>query len=277
METPSSAFRNLLYNLVRRDLAVRYKSTVLGFFWSFIKPLALTGIFWVVFDFFLNMGLQEKRASFTLHLLTGILAWTFFTGTTTESMNVILNNSNLIKKVKLPLTVFPISMVASHMIHFLLGFLVLTVLLIICNYPPNIYYIFLPLLFLLHYMLTLAVSFILSAMNVFYRDLSSIWEVFSNGWFYATPIIYPATLAVDKLDAVGWNTVKWLFYLNPMTPIILSYRRILLYAPLEDPLLEVPDRELAIFLLICIILTGLMLTVGRKIFNHHARSFADEL
>jgi len=277
MDTRSSAFRNLLYNLVRRDLAVRYKSTVLGFFWSFVKPLALTAIFWVVFDFFLNMGLQEKRASFTLHLLTGILAWTFFSGATTESMNVILNNSNLIKKVKLPLTVFPISMVASHMIHFLLGFLVLTALLIICNYPPNMYYIFLPLLFLLHYMVTLAVSFILSAMNVFYRDLSSIWEVFSNGWFYATPIIYPATLAVEKLDAVGWNTVKWLFYLNPMTPIILAYRRILLYAPLEEPMLEVADRELGVFLLICVILTGLMLAAGRKIFIHHARSFADEL
>jgi lipopolysaccharide transport system permease protein len=277
MDTRSSAFRNLLYNLVRRDLAVRYKSTVLGFFWSFAKPLALTGIFWLVFDFFLDMRLDEERASFTLHLLTGILAWTFFSGATFESMHVILNNSNLIKKVKLPLAVFPVSMVASHMIHFLLGFLVLAALLIICGYPPNMYYIFLPVLFLIHYMVTLAISFMLAALNVFYRDLGSIWEVLSNGWFYATPILYPASLAISKLDEVGWTTAKWLFYLNPMTPIILAYRRILLYGSMDNPVLEINDQKLVILLVLCVILTGLMLLAGRKIFNRFAWSFADEL
>ena len=109
--------QNLLINLVRRDLTIRYKSSVLGFFWSFIKPLALTAVFYVVFEVILGMELRTETIPITLHLLIGILAWTFFSGATSEAMHTILANANLIKKVRLPLEVFPMAVVCSHLIQ----------------------------------------------------------------------------------------------------------------------------------------------------------------
>src|SRR5690348_10153075 len=88
MDSSRRAVRNLLYHLVRRDLTVRYKSTILGFLWSFLKPLALTAIFYVVFTLILDVELDEKRVSYTQHLLVGMLAWTFFSGACGESLGV---------------------------------------------------------------------------------------------------------------------------------------------------------------------------------------------
>lgn len=278
MRQDAAAVRNLLYNLVRRDLTVRYKSTVLGFFWSFVKPLAMTAIFWLVFDKILGLNLREQGIHFALHLLAGVLAWTFFAGACGESMGVILANANLVKKLRLPLPVFPLSVVISHFIHFIMALLVLVALLIVAGLTPTAAFLLLPPIMLLHFLLTLAVSLMLSALNVFYRDIGSLWEVLTTAWFYATPIVYPVYLATDKLNSLGLGWLKWLYLANPMTPIILAYRQVLLYAALDHPAAELaPARDLWLSLLLCLAVTLFLLWAGRKIFSHFAQSFADEL
>lgn len=271
------AVKNLLVNLVRRDLTVRYKSTVLGFFWSFAKPLALTGIFYLVFDVILDMPLKEEAIPFALHLLAGILAWTFFQGATTEAMNSILANANLIKKVQLPLSVFPLASVCSQMFHFILAFLVLFALLIWQELPPTPMVLLLPLVLALQFLLTLAIALALAALNVFYRDVSSIWEVLTQAWFYGTPIIYPVYYATEKIDQMGLGWLKWLYLANPMTPIILAYRRLTLYASLEDGGVECPDSQLILSLGLCLIITLVLFMLSWLLFSRLSKKFADEL
>ena len=279
---PDAAFRNLLFNLVRRDLTVRYKSTVLGFFWSFLKPLALTAIFYVVFTWILGIKLQEERVPFVLHLLTGMLAWNFMAGATGEAMGVIVANANLVKKVRLPLVAFPIATVCAHFVHFILGLAVLAALLVLLGSAPGPEALLaIPLIALLA-LLTLALALILSALNVFYRDIGSIWEVFTSAWFYATPIVYALPMASERIEAIGGRGLLWAYLLNPMTPILLGLRRVLLYAPLEGltppPVLELPsDLHLVAALGIDVILILIILLIGKKIFSRFARSFADEL
>lgn len=278
MNQGTGAIRNLLYNLVRRDLTVRYKSTVLGFFWSFVKPLVLTAIFYVAFDKLMPMrSMKEPGIPFALLLLTGILAWTFFVGATAEAMNVILANANLIKKVRLPLAVFPVAAVCSHLIHFILALLVLLVLLIVAGLPPAPIFFLLPVVIGLQFLLTLAVSLGLSALNVFYRDVASLWEVLTTAWFYATPIVYPLAVATGKLDELHLGWLKWVYLANPMTPIISAYRRILLYGPLDRQVPGLADVPLGLSLAICLGITLLLLGLAWKLFLHFSKSFADEL
>ncbi len=278
MNPQAGAFQNLLYNLVRRDLAVRYKSTVLGFFWSFIKPLALTTIFFLVFSLVLGMELNESRIPFALHLLAGMLAWNFFAGATGEALGVMLANANLIKKVRLPLVVFPLATVISHLVHFLLGLLVLGALMIALGLTPGGELVFLPLLILLEATLVLALAMILAALNVFYRDVGSIWEVLTTAWFYLTPIIYPVYLALGTIrERWGGGILEWLFLANPLAPIMIGYRRVLLYGGLTEPHLELGDGALLGALGLAALLTGLLLLLGWLIFSRFARSFADEL
>lgn len=286
-QSNSAAIRNLLYNLVRRDLTVRYKSTVLGFFWSFVKPLVMTAIFYVAFDKILHVnwaelspgaaGAHARQIPSALYMLTGILAWTFFTGGASESMFVMLANANLIKKVRLPLGVFPLAVVCSHLVHYLLALLVLLGLLIYAGLTPTPLILLLPAVLALQFLLTLAMALLLAALNVFYRDIGSFWEVLTLAWFYATPIVYPLGVALDALQAHGLGWVKWLYLANPMTPIIMAYRRLLLYAPLQSPIPGLPDRELWLGLGLCLLVTLALLALSWKIFLHFAKSFADEL
>lgn len=276
----TSAFRNLLYNLVRRDLTVRYKSTVLGFFWSFIKPLALTAIFYVVFSLVMNLKLREPNVPYALHLLTGMLAWSFFAGATGEAMGVMPANANLIKKVRLPLVVFPVASVMSHLVHFLLGLVVLLALMIVAGLTPGPQCLLIVPIIILETILAIAVAMILSALNVFWRDVGSIWEVLTTAWFYVTPIIYPYYEVNRVIQGFGGKWLEWLYLANPLTPIMIAYRRLLLYGSLEkvDPAkLELLNIQLMESLLLSSVVTALLFFTGWVVFSKFSRSFADEL
>lgn len=274
-----AAVPNLLYNLVRRDLTVRYKSTVLGFFWSFLKPLALTAIFFVVFDRILQMRIPAgDKIPFSLFLLTGFLSWNFLAGATSEAMHVVQANANLIKKVKLPLYVFPLATVCSHLVHYLLALVLLFALLIIAGLTPGPAALWMIPLIGLQFLLVLGISLVLSALNVFYRDVSSIWEVVLTGWLYATPIIYPANTALEQIRRHTAPGVEWLYLANPLAPLLIAFRRVVLYAPLGQTSLEFgSDGRLCVAIIISIILILLILTIGWAVFKKFSRQFADEL
>lgn len=280
MTFPIGAVRNLLYNLVRRDLTVRYKSTVLGFFWSFVKPLAMTAIFWFVFQYILGLELRREgdgqSLPYALHILTGMLVWNLFAGATGEAMNVILANANLIKKVRLPLVVFPAATVVAQMVHFVLALVVLVGLLIVAGLPPTPGYIWLVPLMLLHFVVTLAAAMMLAALNVFYRDVASIWEVLTTAWFYATPIVYPVWMVGSQLSERGLpDWLMTVYLLNPLAPLVVAYRQVLMYGPAENVQPELAPLLPAMALSAAV--ACVMLVVGWLVFRRYSRSFADEL
>ena len=279
--------RELLLTLVHRDLIVRYQSSVLGFLWSFANPLGLVAIFYVAFSYIVRIGsddMPDANISFGLHLLVGILLWSFFARTISEGHWAVLSHANLIKKIKMPIEIFPAVTVVGNLINYLLGMLVVFPAILILLPPDYVVWSHVPLQLALFLLVTLLVALlafslalIVSALNVFYRDVASISELALQAWFYATPIVYPVTLLEDpRFD--GW--LRRLYWCNPMTPIVVAYRRILLYhGPATDagPLLEVEDGRLLLYLGICAGFTLVLFLLAQAVFRHYSRLFADEV
>lgn len=273
-----------MLNLVRRDLTVRYRATVLGFFWSFLKPLAYMGIYHVIFGEIIGLTIRQEEIPYALHVLVALLPWTFFMSSSGEAMHSILDNANLIKKVKVPAAVFPIAAAISNSIHFALAMLVVVAAMIAWGLAPGPMFLLLPALFVLQFILVMSLSLILAALNVFFRDVVSIWEVAGAAWFYATPIIYPAYIALDYLSVKAPAWAHWLYLANPMTPITLGYRRIMLYGSLggeggaTGPLdLEIGDMDLLVSIGLAAATSLCMLWIANRIFQQLSRRFADEL
>ena len=272
--------RELVWNLVKRDLKTRYKSSVLGFFWSFAKPLLLMLILWFVFTTVIRLPqfkIRNPGFPFALHLLTGVLAWTFFSGGLIESMYSVYVNANLVKKVKLNAAVFPVSSILSNLVNYVLALLVLFVFMVFYRAPFTPYIFLLPVVILVQTFLMITFSLFLSSLYVFYRDVGSILEIILSGWFYATPIIYPFWLAEQQIESSG-RLPSWIYYiyiLNPLTPIIAAYRRLLFHPLLEPP--EMPDACLLYYLLYTFLLSCLLYIIFKRVFKRHAMRFADEL
>ncbi|MBN1868820.1 ABC transporter permease [Candidatus Sumerlaeota bacterium] len=275
--------RDLLIVLVRRDLIVRYQSSVLGFFWSFAKPLVLVAIFTVAFGMFIRVESPNPNVSFALHILVGILGWSFLARCVTEAHWSVLSHSNLIKKVPLPIEVFPFSTLAGGLVDFLLGMLVVfPIVLYMTSRISGLDWImilpqilaFLAVTVLLAF-LALALSLFVSAVNVFYRDMASLSEVALQAWFYATPIVYPVSLVHQAVaDGRIPRWVETLYWLNPATPIMAAYRRILLYrtAPFEAS-----DTRILAFLGVSVLTTAVLYVLAQIVFRRYARHFADEV
>ena len=269
--------RELVWNLVKRDLKTRYKSSVLGFFWSFGKPLFLMLILWFVFTTVLRLPEFKKRNPdfpFALHLLSGVLAWSFFTGGLSDAMHSIYANSNLVKKVKLNPAVFPVSAILSHLINYIFSLLALFCFMIAYRTPLSPHILLLPVLIFMHTFLMLSLSLILSSLYVFYRDVGSILEITLTGWFYATPIIYPFWLAAAEIPKRFSIWASYVYLLNPITPLVVAYRRVLFHALLPTP--EMPDVFLIYYLLYVLALSVIMYNIFVRIFSRLAVRFADE-
>jgi ABC-type polysaccharide/polyol phosphate export permease len=266
----------LVLSLAKRDLKTRYKESVLGFFWSLGRPAFLTFILWAVFSLILRSGFTaEARVPYWLHLLASMLAWNYFVGSLFDATGSILTNGNLIKKVKVDAEVFPISCIVANAVHFVLALVVFFAVMLLLGIRIHWNVIFLPFVFGVQTLIILGLSFYLSALHVFYRDVGSLFELVALAWFYVTPIIYPLHVATDQIRPRLGDVWFDLYMLNPMTPVIVATRRVLLYGggiPSEIP------GHLLIAYLTAAALVGLFLTItGWHLFHHLSRRFADEV
>ncbi len=268
--------RELVFTLVKRDLKVRYKASALGFLWSFGRPLALMLILWVVFSHLIGLQTSHPALPFPLQLLSGILPWMFLTGALFESQSSILANESIVKKISVPSVVFPAASVLSNLVHFVLALGVLFVFIAFSSVPFGWETILLPAVILLQTAMLLALALILSSLNVFYRDVGSISEIVITMWFYLTPIIYPLQVARDKLRESG-DVLYYLYLLNPMTPIVCAYRRVLYGSLLRSGGRELDDRTLLMSLGVSALFTACLLVFAGMLFKRLSRRFADEL
>jgi ABC-2 type transport system permease protein len=197
---------NLLYSLVWRDLTVRYKRSIVGFFWTMLNPLLLMIIFTIVFSaLFRFAGIHR----YEIYFLSEYLVFNFFMQTTTQSMNSLQWNGMLMKRVKVPKTVFSLSTTLSGTVNLSLSYVPLFVLMLILGMPIQPTVLFLPVAFLAIAMFTMGVSWILSALAVFFEDVVHMWGVGVFALMYMTPIIYPIEIIPEK-----W---LWIIRMNPLT------------------------------------------------------------
>lgn len=197
---------HLLASLVRRDLTVRYKRSVIGFFWTMLNPLLLMIILTVVFSAIFRF---EGIEPYAVYFLSEYLVFGFFSQTTVTSMTSLSWNGALMKKVRVPKSIFVISTTISGLVNLCLAYIPLFVIMLVLHAPIRPAVLFLPVAFLIIGVFTLGVSFFLSAMAVYFEDVSHMYQVATIGLMYMTPIIYPISIIPYKF--------LWLVRANPLT------------------------------------------------------------
>jgi len=275
-------YRDLLAQLVVRDLKVRYKNSVLGFFWSLANPLIQVAIITVVVKCVMRVGIPNYSA----YVLVAYLPWMFFQMSLMDASQSVLMHRDLLKKVYFPREVLPLSMVIANLIHFLLAIVVFFVyLLVYLRTPIVVTWLFLPVLVLIEALLVTGLTLFISCLNVFYEDIKYIVSVVLNIFFYLTPIIYLSEMVHAPLAAAGRGSLFALYQLIPLNAIIIAFRKMLL-VPYTVP----PHREIAAqfqnmsnmpldyrFLAIAAVLSIAIALLGYAYFNARKWSFAEQL
>ena len=213
--------RGLIQTLVARDLKARYRGSALGFFWSFVNPLLLLLVYTFVFTYVMPAAVTGADP-YPLFMFCGLLPWTWFASSLTESSGVLISGGNLIKKVLFPAEVLPIVTVTANMVHFFLALPILVIFLIVYRAPLTAGELaWFPIVVLVQYVFTLSCALILSALTVHFRDIKDILANVLQLWFFATPIIYPYFNA----PAIAKKFLNW----NPFAHIAISYQEILFF------------------------------------------------
>lgn len=248
-------YREMFRNLVKRDLRTRYKGSWLGFLWTFVNPLLQLLVFSVMFSTILRMNVDK----YPMFLFVGLLPWIFFANTTQASTGLILAHANLVKKIYFPRVVLPLAATTAGLINLVLSLFVAMAALWLYHIPLGISLLALPLIMTVQYCFTLAFSLILSALNVYFRDLEHIWTILTMAWFYLTPIVYPVNMVPDRFLAF--------YFLNPMTTMIMAYQDVLYHGIM--PQWYGLGRVMSISLV--------LLILSLILFNHLERGFAEEI
>ena len=214
--------KNLIKELVLKDLKLRYRRPLLGSFWSFLLPLAAVFIFYLVFSIFLKARTEE--APYVLYLMAAIFPWRFFNDSIVCSATCLIDNKNLIRESNFPYYFLPLSIVLANMINFLpsLVILIFTAFFVLKGLPLLI--ILLPLVLAIQLFLTIGLSIIFSMLYVKYRDLKYILEITLTIFFYLTPIFYSIYLVKNSLSPFLFKTYLY----NPLTGILIFYRSVIL-------------------------------------------------
>ena len=219
-------YRELIRNLVVRDLKVRYKSSALGIAWSWLNPLLMMVVYTIFFTVFLR---RDDIPHYHVFLLCGLLPWSFFNDSIFQATGSIVGNAHLIKKVYFPREVLPISTVLSNLVNFLVALPVFFILAFISGAPLTWWALLLPLTILIQVTFILGLTFLLATLNVFYRDTQHILGAIMLAWFFLTPVIYPIQDVPQQVTVltITFDAQLWLRRLNPMASIVASYRDLL--------------------------------------------------
>lgn len=250
------AYRQMIFRLVKRDLRGRYKGSVLGFLWTFLNPLLQLVVYSLVFSAIMRVGIDN----YYIFLFVGLVPWLFFSSCLTGGASCIWQQQDLVKKIYFPREVLPVSFVISQFVNMLLTFIVIFIVLFVSGQGVNpVALLFLPVVMFVELVLALGVTMVLSGLTVYFRDLEYIFSIISMAWMYLTPVMY----SVDMVPA----EYERLFYLNPMTMIIIAYRDILYYQ--QIPHLRTLVSGFAVGVVI--------FATGWFVFSRLKRNFAEEL
>ncbi len=265
--------RFIIKNFVKRDLRVKYRQSVLGFFWTFLKPLCIFLIINFIFSLFFRFEVETRYSFF---LLISLFPWLFFQGALSEGTFSILSNSNLIKKVAFPREIIPTSFCLSSFIHFLLSYSVILLLVLVVTQNATLRILAIIPFLLLLFLLTVGLSLLLAPLNVFFRDVGHSLEVFLMLLFYVTPIFYPLDLVYREMQNQNWPEILFYIYIsNPLTYIITSLRMSVLYP--QDPFIELGTTPYFLYSCFSIGLIFLIFYAGIFVFQKVESQMLDAL
>jgi len=219
-------YRELLGNLVRKELKIKYKNSYLGFLWSLANPVLYLVVFYVVFQLILQSGIPN----FAIFLLSGLLPWTFFSQGVSGSTTSIVENASLVTKVWFPREILPLAAIGAAFVHYLLQTLVLLGALVVFRWAPAWSYLpAIPLALIVLVVFTCAIGVLLAAVNVHLRDTQHLVELLLLAWFWMTPIVYAYETVAPRLGS--W---AWIYLVNPMADVVLTFQRVF-YGRVDSP------------------------------------------
>ncbi len=206
-------YRELLFQMAKRDLVLRYKQTFMGAAWAIFTPLVNTVIFTFIFT---RIARIDVGMPYPVFAYSGLVAWNLFAASLRFSISSLTSNIPLVTKVYFPREIFPISIVLVCLVDFLIANVVLLTMMLYYGIMPSASILYLPVVLTVHLMFTIGVGLFLAMANLFYRDVKYLFEVLLAAWMFATSVLYPVSM-------MGGRTGR-ILHLNPMTPIIEGYR-----------------------------------------------------
>ncbi len=239
-------YRDLVLALVARELKVRYRRSALGFTWTMLQPLLMMLVLQVVFSSLFRFQL----ANYPVYAMAGILFWNFFSQSVVASMNSLRGNAVLLKKVPVPMAVFPIATVASGVINLVFALVPLLLILLITGHPLSPALLFLPVAILLAALFTLGAGLLLSPLSIFFNDIVEMITVILSVLMYLTPIFYPKEIVPAKM--------RWVVRFNPLRSILEVFRDPIYYGKVP------PLSHLTVSCVIVLIALGLGAWAFRK-------------
>lgn len=248
-------YRELLKTNVQKEIRGKYKGSFLGVLWSFLNPLLMVLVYAIVFPYLMRM----QQEHYLIYLITGIIPWIFFTTVVTTGCNCVWVNGGIIKKVYFPRSILPISVVCAGLVNFLISCIVILLFLIFGGVGLSFNILWLFPIAIIQSLFSLGILFILSAINVYVRDIEYIVQFFINLLFYATPIIYNVEMLPENFRSI--------LNLNPMVHFINAYRDIFYYK--TSPSLG--------SLLVMLTISIVILVLGYNIFKKLEKGFAEEV
>jgi ABC-type polysaccharide/polyol phosphate export permease len=265
-------YRFLLQNLVKRDLKVRYRNSVLGILWSLLNPLIMMLVFSLIFGKLLP---REDIRQYAVFFLVGLLPWNFFSGSLMGGTVSIVADSSLIKKIFFPREMIPTAVLFSNLVNFLLAFVVLLVFLYASGLGLTVHALWLPAILITHLIFTLGLVLFFSALHVFYRDMIMILDVALLAWFFMTPVLYPLEWLGESQTVLGitFEPAVVMRWVNPMASIIDSYRTVLWGTTGSNG----PAAMDPVFLLRTFMTSMLVFVIGYGVFTRVQYLFAEKL
>ena len=250
--TPSLfAYRELVFTLAWKNIAVRYKQAYLGIAWAVIKPVTLMLIFTLVKSF---VGINSGSIPYPILVFAALMPWTFFQESASDGINSVVSNTALIKKIYFPREIFPITSVLTKLVDLGINFVILAGLMAWYGMAPSIYILWVPAIIAYTVLAALTLALVGSAVNVYFRDVGQALPVLLSFMMYASPVIYPLQLVKDKLlirQAAGpWSDALYgLYTLNPLAGIIDAFQSVALHAEAPDYKAMLPGAMLVAILL----------------------------
>jgi ABC-2 type transport system permease protein len=214
-------FLHLTLTLALTDWKLRFFGSVLGYVWSLLRPLMLFGILYFVFSLIVRIG--DRVEDYPLVLLVGVVLFSYFAEVTKECVECVLQREQLVRKVAFPRMVVPLSVAVAGSFNLALNLVAVAVFVAVSGVDPRVEWLLLPIPVLLLVLLAAGAGMLLSALYVPFRDVSPIWDVVTQGLFYATPIFFPIQFVVEH----GAGLTK-LVMANPLALLIVESRHLLL-------------------------------------------------
>lgn len=216
-------YRGFILSSIASEFKIKFARSKLGAFWMILQPLSQVVIYAVILSTVMGARLPNvnNRYAYALYLLSGTLAWTYFSEIVTRCLTIFVEKANLMKKMQFPRMTLPLVVMGSSLFNHLMLFLAIIFIFMLFGYFSMNIFVWLPLLTLANTLLAMGVGLILGVLNVFMRDLTHIVPIMMQLWFWATPIIYPISIMPERL--------RYWLQLNPLYPIVEGYQNLFLY------------------------------------------------